>query len=244
MTFTPGIVNTRFSVKTPLPIEIKFTNWTDFKNGGIARNLLNTLQYEQIDAGTDADRYILSWQGITEKSTFTLRKSNSQEDFDDFENNYKNNSNQPLDRRAVKYEASNSSVTLSCNPTTFVTFYTIDLPDLRELYEIVVRANDDEIIAIEIDSVIVKEVNVGLLYPFFESIAGGGLFGGGETTQIGNSTPQDISISTGADGDFFVRMALNREEGKQIKILQKRLSGTGTGNETLEGYILFYREGL
>ena len=42
-------------------------------------------------------------------------------------------------------------------------------------------------------------------------------------------------------GDWYVKINLRGYEGKQIKIQQKRTSGSGS--ERLEGYTLTYKEG-
>lgn len=184
-----------------------------------------------------------------------IDEASTPSDFAEYEDNYAENANKnleeigvnvtvantinavivskPDDTRIIKSVSSFSSTTKSCNSSTWTEFYNIDFsPNEVYFHELIIKSDNAHLLQITIDSnTSITDLDIGT----FESFI----------APTGSNNHNTVSKFLGAvrhGNDYHLKFNLDGVKGSVLKIDQKRISGTG--NLTLEGYILSYKEDI
>ena len=130
-------------------------------------------------------------------------------------------------KKIKKYEVNATEENLDCTTESYTLFYTISIVDNTNYYnEILINIKNNHIIKIEIDDTPIIDAGIDDLWTILTS----------------NQLMETIKLSKD-QGEYCLKLDLNNISSEtNIKIYQKRRTGTGTGKLIMSGYVLSYIE--
>lgn len=184
------------------------TTWNDLKNQITIKNL----PYSHVADDRDSSNiWVWATDGPIVLRTYLLADSSDKTDFD---NNYLAKSNtKPI----TKYRIIKNTITLSCNTSTWVEFYSYTFTNTSKFIELWVILNNNHQIKIELDNVSIFEGKIENM------------------ENLGTSMSAYIKYES---SPYRISLLFNKHFGNTIKIYQKH--NTGTGNLTIYGYNIIY----
>lgn len=138
-----------------------------------------------------------------------------------------------VDSKLIKFAFDFNSTSKSCNSSTWTEFYNIDFSPNEVLFqELIIKSDNSHLIKITIDDqIILSDVDISILESFISP-----------TGSDNHNTRSNFIGAIKKGNDYHLKFNLDGSKGASLRVYQKRVSGSG--NLTLEGYILTYKEDI
>ena len=216
-------------------MEIKLT-YNEYKSH-VLDSVTKDLQYQHIITSTGGHRYFFLFapdgDSLLYVSNINEATSTGLADVIDYETNYASHANEQIKddcyrsfKFGKKFTGTSGDNTKSCNDSNWTKFYEIDFDSENKFFsELVYKCDNLDHLAIGIDNVIVLEATINALKKVIVDDDG--------------IIMKDIDVSY-VNNISTIYIDLNNQRGSNIKIYQKKR--TGTGDLTAKGYLLSYVE--